>query len=264
MLVCDVDGTLLDSHGQLSERTVDAIDRLVAARVRVVLASGRILAGLAPLCARLGLTGPQIAVHGALVATPAADVVTELPLSAEDVRRHIAFGREVGVPIILCWADRLVADRLTPEVAGAFLPYDEPLPEVHADLEDYAGSAPLKTTLSVGTEAYASVHRAALARFGDRYTATSANERELELVRREATKASAARSLAASLGVRMADVAAIGDGPNDVELLRAAGVSAAMGNASQEVRSSASFVVPSNDEEGAAVAIARIFPGLPR
>ena len=48
MLVCDVDGTLLDPAGHLSERTANAVATLLAAGVHVVLASGRILAGLTP------------------------------------------------------------------------------------------------------------------------------------------------------------------------------------------------------------------------
>src|SRR5207253_10557473 len=48
MLVCDVDGTLLDPDGRLTDRTADAVARLVAGGVRVVLASGRILPGLVP------------------------------------------------------------------------------------------------------------------------------------------------------------------------------------------------------------------------
>jgi Cof subfamily protein (haloacid dehalogenase superfamily) len=263
MLVCDVDGTLLDSHGRLSERTAEAVAAVVASGVPVVLASGRILAGLAPLCARLGLTGPQIAVHGALVATPGGRVVAQFPLSAGDVHAHLAFGRDIGAPTILCWATHLVADRLTQDVVAAFEPYDEPMPEVHPDLDALAGLAPLKTTLCLDVDSYEGARRAAVARFGDRYTATSANERQLELVQSEATKASAAHTVAAALGIPMAEIAAIGDGPNDVELLGSAGLSAAMGNARPEVRAAASFVVPTCDEDGAAVAIARLFPDLP-
>jgi Cof subfamily protein (haloacid dehalogenase superfamily) len=262
MLVCDVDGTLLDSLGRLSGRTAAAVATVVSSGVEVVLASGRILAGLAPLCIRLDLTSPQIAAHGALIATPAGDVVAAFPLSAEDVREHLAFARATGMTAILGWADHLAAEGLTPEVIASFEPYDEPVPEVHPDLEAMADMAPLRTTLCAGVEAYNAVLGSARERFGDRYTMTTANERDLDLVHHDATKASAAGSLAAALDIPMTEVAAIGDGPNDVALFHEVGLSAAMGNASPEVRAEASFVVPCCDEDGAAVAMERLFPDL--
>ena len=262
VLVCDVDGTLLDPAGRLSEPNADAVATLLASGVHVVLASGRILAGLRGLCQQLGLTGPQIAMHGALVATPAGGIVFELPLSKDDVLAHLEFARSVRVPAVLCYAERLVAERLEPEVEAAFLPYDEPMPEIHPDLESLAGTRPLKTCLCLDGTRYDEVLRAAEARFGRRYTATSANEREVELLRPEATKGAAARRVAASLGVSMAEVGAIGDGPNDVELFKAAAISAALANAGLAVQSAASFVAPPNDRDGAAEAIARMFPTL--
>lgn len=262
VLVCDVDGTLLDPAGRISPRTADAVATLLAAGVHVVLASGRILAGLRPLCARLGLTGPQIAMHGALVATPAGEIISAFPLSSDDVLDHLEFARSIRVPAVLCYPDRLVADRLTPEVEAAFRPYDEPMPEVRPDLETLAATGPLKTCLCLDGVHYHESLRAAEARFRDRYTATSANERELELLSAGATKGTAARRVATALGASMSEVGAIGDGPNDVELFRAAGISAALGNARSHVRSTASFVAPSNDREGAAEAITRMFPSL--
>jgi Cof subfamily protein (haloacid dehalogenase superfamily) len=260
LLVCDVDGTLLDPNGRLTERTAEAVARVAAAGVGVALASGRMLPGLVPLCSRLGLDGPQIASHGALVATPGGDVVARVALSADDVRAHLAFAREAGVAAVLSWDDHSVTDRLTPRVVEAFEPYDEPIPEVHPDPEALAGTGPLKTTLCVDEGTYDAVRRAAAARFGGRYTATSANRRELELLRAEAGKAAAARTLAAALGIGMAEVAAIGDGPNDVDLLRAAGASVAMGDGDPAVRASATFVAPGSGEDGAAVAIGLLFP----
>lgn len=262
VLVCDVDGTLLDPAGRLSDRTARAVTFLAAAGVHVVLASGRILAGLRSLCERLGLTGPQIAMHGALVATPIGEVIAQFPLSTEDVLAHLDFARSMAVPAVLCYPDRLVTDRVTPRVEAAFLPYDEPAPEVCGDLASLAHTGPLKTCLCTDPGLYGEVLKAGRAHFGDRFTLTTANERELELMRAEATKGAAAIRIAEILGVSMAELGAIGDGPNDEALLRAAGISAAVGNAGPSVRAAASFVVPSNSPDGAAEAIARMFPSI--
>ena len=54
-------------------------------------------------------------------------------------------------------------------------------------------------------------------------------------------------------------VAAIGDNPNDLPMFRVAGVSVAMGNAPAEVKRKATFVAPSNDDEGVAWALNAVF-----
>jgi len=60
----------------------------------------------------------------------------------------------------------------------------------------------------------------------------------------------------------MANTAAIGDGGNDVAMFQKAGVSIAMGQAEEAVRSQANFVTGSNLEDGVASAIDRYI--LPR
>jgi hydroxymethylpyrimidine pyrophosphatase-like HAD family hydrolase len=58
--------------------------------------------------------------------------------------------------------------------------------------------------------------------------------------------------------VELADVAAIGDAPNDLEMLKAVGFAIAMGNASDRVKSVADLVVTTNDDAGVAEAVDKI------
>ncbi|MNW12292.1 Sugar phosphatase YidA [compost metagenome] len=57
------------------------------------------------------------------------------------------------------------------------------------------------------------------------------------------------------LGIRMEEVAACGDSLNDLEMLRAAGLGIAMGNAQEAVKQSADAVTGTNEEDGVAQAI---------
>ena len=64
--------------------------------------------------------------------------------------------------------------------------------------------------------------------------------------------------LADALGIDMSRVVAVGDYHNDIEMLRAAGVSVAVANAVDEVKAVADYVTVSNDEH----AIAKVIEGL--
>jgi hydroxymethylpyrimidine pyrophosphatase-like HAD family hydrolase len=82
----------------------------------------------------------------------------------------------------------------------------------------------------------------------------------LDLAPRGVTKASGLQYVVDQLGLTAADVLAIGDGRNDIEMLRWAGRGVAMGQAVQQVIDAADAVTDIVAEDGAATEIARWFP----
>ena len=86
-------------------------------------------------------------------------------------------------------------------------------------------------------------------------------ECNIEINSVHASKGNALKSLCARLDIPMSSVLAIGDNQNDIEMLRFAGVSVAMGNAKEDVKSAARFVTGSNEEDGAAEFLERYFCG---
>jgi hypothetical protein len=111
-----------------------------------------------------------------------------------------------------------------------------------------------------GAERFPEVLAAAYRLCDGRYHVTSGgNDVSVELLHLRANKGSAATALAASLGVPMSEVAAAGDGLNDVELLRAAGVSIAMDQAPDRVRQAATYVAPPRSAGGLVRAVEELF-----
>lgn len=60
-------------------------------------------------------------------------------------------------------------------------------------------------------------------------------------------------------GIKPSEVVAFGDGPNDIEMLQTAGLAIAVGNASEECKKCATRIVETNNEDGVAKEISRIF-----
>lgn len=77
----------------------------------------------------------------------------------------------------------------------------------------------------------------------------------LEFTRAGTNKASGLTFLADYLHIPMEQVMAIGDSENDIEMIEAAGVGIAMGNALENVKAAAMDVTATNEEEGVAKAI---------
>jgi hydroxymethylpyrimidine pyrophosphatase-like HAD family hydrolase len=138
--------------------------------------------------------------------------------------------------------------------------FDAQLPDEVPDLDELARSRPFKTYLMTGPDRFHAVLAEAYDLFDGRYHVTSGgNDISVELLHRRANKGAAATALAASLGVPMSEVAAAGDGLNDVELLRAAGVSIAMPEAPPLVRQAATHVAPPRSAGGLVRAVEQLF-----
>ena len=79
----------------------------------------------------------------------------------------------------------------------------------------------------------------------------------LDVTHPKANKGEVVNALSAMLAIPTAQIATIGDMPNDVLMFQRSGVSIAMGNASVDVQRAATFVTASNREEGFALAMER-------
>ena len=97
----------------------------------------------------------------------------------------------------------------------------------------------------------------AQAAFGRRATAKRSQPYYLDVTHKDANKGAVVAYLSAHLTVPAEEIATIGDQPNDVLMFRRSGLSIAMGNASDQVKSQADVTTDSYNDEGFAKAIER-------
>ena len=83
----------------------------------------------------------------------------------------------------------------------------------------------------------------------------------LEIMPKDIDKASSLERLCLQLGLERAEIAACGDGLNDISMIQYAGLGIAMANAQEAVKRVCDFVTKSNEEEGVAYAIDRFILG---
>jgi Cof subfamily protein (haloacid dehalogenase superfamily) len=263
LLVCDLDGTLLEPDGSISDRTRSAVAAVRQAGIRVAVATGRVPIGIAKVVRALDLDGPQITMHGALVTAPTdGETVFSVTLGPEQVDELLQVASEIDLPVLLCYPDGFRTNDLRQEVIDLFVPFNEPLPELVDDLATLRASHPHKIAIWTGAEGYQQALVMARERLGDRYSITSGDNRSIELLAPGVDKGRAADALARWMGVSLDEVGAIGDGTNDIELLSAAHRSVAMRHARPEVRDAADLVVPDDVPDDAASAISLLLDGV--
>jgi len=244
---------------------VDAIAAIAGSGVHVVLATGRSpWSGIVELAARLGLTGPQVTMQGALVSVPATGEVHRLrPLPPAIYREAIGFADELGLDAIVALLDGHRAERL-PESGELFV---TPLPEGRGfryveNLERLMDERPIRVFLPTGPERHGAVRRLAVSRFSGRASILWSDHTGIEILAAGTHKGEAVGWLAATHGIALGEIAAVGDAANDMEMLRVAGRSAAMGSAGLDVQACADVVVPSSRDLGVLDAFAWFFPDL--
>lgn len=265
LLACDIDGTLVDPHGVLRDVVREAVALVAASGVEVVLVTGRSpWSGVTELTARLGLPGPHITMQGGLISVPATGTVHRVrALPARLYLDALRFADECGLDPVVALLDGHRAERLADGIDFLAVPQAERSRFRYAtDLARLVDEGPIRVFLPTGPARHRPVRLAAQEIFAGRASVVWSDLTGIEFLAPGIHKGEAVTWLAAARGIGLDEVAAVGDGQNDVAMLRIAGRSAAMGGAPAEVRLAADIVVPTSDDDGVLDALEWFFPDL--
>ena len=254
LVALDIDGTLVDFDGTARPAVVEAVLAVVSSGAHVVLSTGRSVFGIMPVLDELGLTG------GYAVASNGAVTFTYHPAT---VRTALTFDPEPAVRTVL---DRVPNALVAVEVIGRGYRANRHFPEGEINgelwLETVEELVQEPVTRVIIRDPQSSVEdfvelAADLGLHGTNYYV--GYTAWLDLAPEGVSKASGLADVASELGVDRADVLAIGDGRNDVEMLAWAGRGVAMGQAPDAVKDVADAVTETWEHDGAAVELGRWF-----
>ncbi|MFC5175576.1 HAD family hydrolase [Nocardioides taihuensis] len=266
IVALDIDGTLLKwiegagaTYEQIPPATYDAVHRALDAGAHVVLASGRSPHGMTSIADLLELHGPErdrlwvVASNGAVVFRyPPLEVVHEETFDAAPAVRAVL---EHHPHALVAVEERGVGYRVSAHFPDGELSGDMILTEVE---EIVAG--PVSRVIIRDPSATAEDFVELASRLGLHGTDYVVGWTAwLDLAPVGVSKASGLALVAERLGVEQPDVLAIGDGRNDLEMLRWAGRGVAMGQAVDEVREAADAVTASVYDDGVRVELDRWF-----
>jgi Cof subfamily protein (haloacid dehalogenase superfamily) len=254
LLLSDVDGTLVRSDKSLSQRSIEAVEKLRAADVHFAVTSGRPPRGMEMLIEPLSLVTPLAAFNGGLLVEPGMDVLEEHTIPDDVVGRAIELLESFELSIwVYRGSDWLVRDPEGPHVEreSHTVQFE---PTVVEGFDGLTHAAKI-VGVSDDHDGVATAAQATRAALGDHVSAWRSQPYYLDVTHPEANKGSVARFLAARFDLAVDEVATIGDMPNDVLMFAHSGLSIAMGNASDDVQKAARRVTTSNDDEGFAHAV---------
>ena len=236
-LLIDLDGTLIDSDDRVSPVVATAVKR-ASKKIPVAVASGREPDEVSHFARMLGLKGPQVCDNGARLIDP----LTGRSLYQSPMPEH-------------------VSRRLIDSICAAGLTFYAV--ENGRMVKTKAGFREWVVTIIAANAGDEGTARSTLRKLASDETTSELSTNPdgtfwyTNFVRAGVDKAHGVRQYANILGLDPRELMAVGDGLNDVSMFSQVGLSVAMGNASDEVKRHARFVVGRLEDDGVAEAVER-------
>lgn len=268
LIATDVDQTLLTSDHRVSDRAQEAFAAARRAGVLVVAVSGRQPFSMREVVRGTVLEGPAVGSNGAVGMDLTTEQVYFEDLLSVDAQTDLVLAMRERFPGVRCVSVRDAGRAFFPEhgYVGLMDPGDHgqngPLREY--DLGEVLATPSLKLVMRSDSISEDVLLEAALDLDVRGCHPTTSGAPFLEVSAAGVTKASGLAQFCARFGIQRAEVLALGDNRNDVEMLRWAGRGVAVANAVPEALEAADEVTLSNDDDGVALVVEGVLATLTR
>lgn len=262
LFAIDMDGTLLNSNSDISEKNIEAMKELNQAGIKTVLTSGRVSSSVDYFNEKIGIDNPMVANNGAVIKLSKDEVLATHPLDDDELINLLEFCDENEFSFNFYDANTFYTNRLILERLN-HLKIDSNY-GMNYQCDIYVSSNPYKELkrrkhmankmLISGLDSHPYGQEKAVKIIEDRFLddlyVTSSGFGFIEIMHKNVDKWSSILELAKFLGINSNEIAAIGDSNNDLPMIENSRISFAMGNANESVKKAASHVVLDNDSDG--------------
>lgn len=264
LFAMDLDGTSLDSNSILREETIKALKKLDENGIKFVFTSGRAMPSVRYLMSLTGIDNPSVTNNGALAYINKEKIIYQNPLKYEEVEELIKFSEENKLFYQFYDMDTYYSNRIWPERFDHL--ENNSLYGMNYQVNFSFSTDPLKElklrkNLAFKFQIFPNIknpeeERKILEKVDlmDLYPTTSAFGM-VEIMQKNVNKFNGLSEIGNFLGISKEEMAAIGDQDNDIPMLKNVGLSFAMGNAIDEVKEIADYIVSTNDDFGLVDAI---------
>lgn len=250
LIAIDLDGTLLNDEGCISEVTAEVITEVRKAGHKVVIATGRHTASALPIAEQLGLTDSMVSFNGALVMNLENSQV-ELAYSyiQNDVTKLTDLVKDWGYGYITSTKNHHYIESQFKSLLNFYAGSGAQVEEIVSNEE--IGLPILKTSI-VGNEGKLNEIEPFVQQTIPHLSVVRSGEQSIDVMNRKASKGAALKWLADHYQVKQEDTIAFGNYYNDLSMLDFAGTGVAVANAPYQVQQKADVITDSNEQNGVA------------
>lgn len=261
--VCDMDGTLLNSKGFISDENESALKRLQNEGVEVMIASGRTDLMMKHYIKQLDLKGHIICCNGGLIKNlETGEVLYAKSIDKETVEETLSYCFTNGIDFLYYTLDMVFSNKNNPR-AKKFEDINQTLSEELRTPIKYIEESILKNLDHTGVIKILINHEDLekiknLEKYFSQFDSlevVSSYTGLLDIMASDISKGNALKILSEKLNVELSKVIAFGDNYNDLDMFQCVGMPIAVVNAVGDIKSAAKYITTSNNESGIAYAI---------
>lgn len=260
LIAIDMDGTLLNSKNNVSNRTKKAIIKAKEKGVHVVLSTGRILKSAIYYSQKLGLKNPIVASNGGIIVDENSNLIYKKPLDKQSIKKIADMADEDDVYFHLYDETKFYSSRKVQEFLD-FYRQDDEKTSIDFQLFKHIDEIINTENLNIYKFLFIDENKRKLQNFREKISTisdisiSSSWSNNVEAMALNVSKGEALSKLSEILNIKLKDIITIGDSENDLSMLNISGLSVAMGNASHKIKEKADYITDTNDNDGVAKAI---------
>lgn len=268
MLAVNIDGTLLQSNGRLSKSTKEAIEYVERKGIYVTLVTSRSLPSAKKVAKALRLDGYIVTHEGAVISNAEDDTIYVKRLSEDltaDIVRFlegfICQIRLVHEKFSLANKSKLNHNMMAKTVLSSGDPvfYSHQFVDILSDVLLEEPVSPPKMEVYFEEKKDCMDAKEVLEKMFEDIHIIQHNDLRLDILPEGVSKLNGLLFLGEKLGIKSSQIVAIGDNMDDLEMIEAAGLGVAMGNAPNQLKIASDWVTRSNNQEGVAYMIKEHF-----
>lgn len=255
LLALDIDGTLLNSDGNVLKSTIDTIELAKEKGTIVTISTGRPIQGVTKFIDMLKLKAPIITYNGAMIVDSiSGEVMYEQGLKKDDAKQIIDKGLDYNVSLIIWSNNRLYVNRLDDHV-NMYKKLSGNPPILIENFDQVIEQGITKIIWIDSVSRIGELLDEIKNEINGSVNYCTSRSNFLEFFDEKVSKANALEKIGLDYNIKKEEMMAIGDGDNDLSMIDYVGIGIAMENATVNVKHVATFVTTSNNDDGIAKAI---------
>ncbi|WP_313757537.1 Cof-type HAD-IIB family hydrolase [Tissierella sp.] len=257
LVAIDMDGTLLNSKNQVSEKTKETIVKAKGKGAYIVLSTGRVLKSALSYSRDLDLRNPIIACNGAIIADENGNIIYKNPIDNNLVKEIVNLARSKNIYYHFYDENRFYSHIRVDEILKFYSEGDD---NNRIDIKIFKNLEEITSMkdLNVYKFLFIDDDKNKLQKLRDELNGlnnietSSSWANNIEAMGLNVSKGEGLRELCSNLKIAPDEVIAIGDNENDLSMIKFAGLGVAMGNGDESIKKQADYITDSNDEDGVA------------
>lgn len=261
-VICDLDGTLLNSDSTLSKKNTKAIADLMSNNINVILATGRIDTMAKIYIDKMKIKNPVISCNGGLIRDPVTSEILYIKLIDKDiVNEIIKFSLLNKLNFLIYTSDKVYYSENNPRTSIYYKQNERVREDLKIPLASFKNEVFDTDNLDVIKILIISENLDLIDRLEQHFKSyrelevVSSAKGLLDIMSNGSTKGNALKILGKKINIDFEKAVAFGDNYNDISMLELVKLPITMENGEESIKKIAKFITLSNNEAGVAYAI---------